>query len=104
MDDACLEGVTGRRFARRPARLEGFERIAPARGYPYIVPRIDAHVDGHLIEPVDAASLRKLDTYEEEGRLYVRRPVEVLVDGTQVACETYVGNADAHRRRFGVTG
>jgi len=104
MDDACLEGVTGRRFARRSARLEGFERIAPARGYPYIVPRIDAHVDGHLIEPVDAPSLRKLDTYEEEGRLYVRRPVEVLVDGTRVACETYVGNADAHRRRFGVTG
>jgi len=104
MDDACLEGVTGRRFARRPAPLEGFERVTPPRGYPYIVPRIDGHVDGHLIEPVDAASLRKLDAYEEEGRLYVRRPVEVLVEGTPVACETYVGNADAHERRFGVTG
>ncbi len=81
MDDACLEGVTGRRFARRPARLEGFERVTPARGYPYIAPRIDGHVDGHLIEPIDAASLRKLDAYEEEGRPYVRRPGGVPGEG-----------------------
>src|SRR5262249_41671517 len=102
MDDACLEGITGRRFARRPARLEGFERVMPTRGYPYIVPRIDAHVDGHLIEAIDPASPRKPDPYEEEGRLYVRRPVEVVVDGTRIACQTYVGNADVHRHRFGI--
>ena len=100
MDDARLESVTGQRFARRAARLEGFERVAPARGYPYVVPRAGARVDGHLIENVDAASLRRLDTYEDEGRLYLRRPVEVVVGGERVACETYVGNADQHQRRF----
>ncbi len=100
MDDARLESVTGQRFARRAARLEGFERVAPARGYPYVVPRAGAHVDGHLIENVDAASLRRLDTYEDEGRLYLRRPVEVVVGGERVACETYVGDADQHQRRF----
>jgi len=99
MDDARLESVTGQRFARRAARLEGFERVAPARGYPYVVPRAGAHVDGHLIENVDAASLRRLDTYEDEGRLYLRRPVEVVVGGERVACETYVGDADQHQRR-----
>jgi len=100
MDDARLESVTGQRFARRAARLEGFERVAPARGYPYVVPRAGARVDGHLIENVDAASLRRLDTYEDEGRLYLRRPVEVVVGGERVACETYVGDADQHQRRF----
>ena len=100
MDDARLESVTGQRFARRAARLEGFERVAPARGYPYVVPRAGARVDGHLIENVDAASLRRLDTYEDEGRLYFRRPVEVVVGGERVACETYVRNADKHQRRF----
>ena len=100
MDDARLESVTGQRFARRAARLEGFERVASARGYPYVVPRAGAHVDGHLIENVDAASLRRLDTYEDEGRLYLRRPVEVVVGGERVACETYVGDADQHQRRF----
>jgi gamma-glutamylcyclotransferase (GGCT)/AIG2-like uncharacterized protein YtfP len=100
MDDARLRSVTGQQFARRTARLEGFERISPARGYPYVVPKAGAHVDGHLIEDVDAASLRKLDTYEDQGRLYFRRPVEVVVGEERVACETYVGNADQHRRRF----
>ena len=100
MDDARLERVTGQRFARRAARLEGFERIAPARGYPYVVPRAGAHVEGHLIVDVDAASLRKLDAYEDEGRLYFRRPVEVVVGLERVSCETYVGNADQHQRRF----
>ena len=103
MDDARLRSVTGQQFARRAARLEGFERIAPARGYPYVVPKAGAHVDGHLIEDVDAASLRRLDTYEDEGRLYFRRPVEVVVGGERVACETYVGNADQHRRRIRTT-
>ena len=103
MDDARLRSVTAQQFAHRAARLEGFERIAPARGYAYVVRKAGAHVDGHLIEDVDAASLRRLDTYEDEGCLYFRRPVEVVVGGERVACETYVGNADQHRRRFRTT-
>jgi gamma-glutamylcyclotransferase (GGCT)/AIG2-like uncharacterized protein YtfP len=103
LDDACLERVTGQRFARRPARLEGFVRIVPRCGYPYVVPEPGGQVEGHLIEGVDVAALRKLDTYEDEGRLYLRRPVEVFAGGERVACQTYVGNADQHRRRFGTT-
>jgi len=91
LDDARVEAVTGRRFPRRPARLEDYERIAPTRGYPYIVARAGSVVDGALLEDVDAASLRALDRYEDEGRLYVRRTVTVVVDGARVACETYVG-------------
>ena len=91
LDDARVEAVTGRRFPRRTARLEGYERIAPNGGYPYIVARAGSVVDGALLDDVDAASLRALDTYEDEGRLYVRRAVTVVVDGEPVACETYVG-------------
>ncbi|HJQ83062.1 MAG TPA: gamma-glutamylcyclotransferase family protein [Candidatus Binatia bacterium] len=91
MDAGQVLALTGRRFPTRPARLGDFERLAPAGGYPYVVSRAGAHVDGLLLEDVDPASLRALDRYEEEGRLYVRRPVEVLADGVRLACETYVG-------------
>jgi hypothetical protein len=45
-----------------------------------------------LVEDIDAASLRALDAYEDEGRLYVRCPVDVLAQGKRVPCETYVGH------------
>ena len=91
LDDAQVEAVTGRRFPRRVARLDGWERIVPVGGYPYIVARPGGGVDGALLEGVDPESLRALDRYEDEGRLYVRRAVSVVVDGERVACETYVG-------------
>jgi gamma-glutamylcyclotransferase (GGCT)/AIG2-like uncharacterized protein YtfP len=91
MNEERLHALTGRRFPRRPARLEGYARIAPPGGYAYVIASPDAHVDGLLIEDVDPASLGALDRYEDEGRLYVRRPVEVHVEGRRVACQTYVG-------------
>jgi|SRR5436190_8416286 len=91
LDDARVEAVTGRRFPRRAARLDGWERIAPSGGYPYIVARPGGFVDGALLEDVDTDSLCALDRYEDEGRLYVRRAVIVVVDGERVACQTYVG-------------
>ena len=90
MDEERLEQLTGRRFSRQRAALEGFARVVAAHGYPTIVPQAGARVEGVLIEDVDAASLAALDVYEDEGRLYARRPAEVLVDGERVPCEVYV--------------
>ena len=80
-DEERLEQLTGRRFPRRRATLEGFARVVAAHGYPTIVPQAGARVEGVLVEDVDAASLAALDVYEDAGRLYARRPAEVLVDG-----------------------
>jgi gamma-glutamylcyclotransferase (GGCT)/AIG2-like uncharacterized protein YtfP len=90
IDESRLEALTGRRFPRRPATLDGFARRALPAGHPTVERRADARVDGFLVEDVDAASLAALDRYEDEGRLYRRCPVEVIVDGARVACEVYV--------------
>jgi hypothetical protein len=92
MRPARLHALTGLRPDMRPARLQGFARVEPAHGHPYIVPRPGAVVHGLLVEPIDAAALRRLDVYEDEGRLYRRRKVRVCVDGRRVDCETYVGH------------
>ena len=89
-DEERLELLTGRRFSRRRAALEGFARVVAAHGYPTVVPQAGARVEGVLVEDVDAASLAALDVYEDAGRLYARRPAEVLVDGERVPCEVYV--------------
>jgi gamma-glutamylcyclotransferase (GGCT)/AIG2-like uncharacterized protein YtfP len=100
-NEAKLHSVTGRRFALRPATLEGWERILPERGYPYVVPRAGAKVEGFVVDQVDAESLAALDAYEDEGHLYTRRSVEVTADGQTLTCQVYVGNVSALRTQFG---
>src|SRR5207245_7603456 len=89
-DEERLEQLTGRRFPRRRATLEGFARIVAAHGYPTIVPQAGGRVGGVLGEGVDAASLAALDAYEDAGRLYAPRPAEVLGDGERVPCRVSV--------------
>ena len=90
LDGERLHALTGRRFRGRPATLEGFARVTATHGYPTIVPAAGGRVDGLLLEDVDAQSLAALDAYEDAGRLYARRPVEVVTGGRRVACEVYV--------------
>ena len=97
IDEGRLRSLTGRTFPRRPARLDGYERVTPPGGYPYVVPKPGSTVDGWLVEDVDATSLARLDAYEDEGRLYWRRTAAVHVDGVAVGCEVYVGNVEALR-------
>jgi gamma-glutamylcyclotransferase (GGCT)/AIG2-like uncharacterized protein YtfP len=97
LDDERVVAVTGRRFASRPARLDGWRRVLPRRGYPYLVPDAGAGVDGRVLEGLDDAGLAALDRYEDAGRLYHRRRVVVHVDGDALECEVYVGDVAALR-------
>ncbi|MBI3328435.1 MAG: gamma-glutamylcyclotransferase [Nitrospinae bacterium] len=92
-DPQRVKAVTGRQLARVEATLEGFERIVPERGYPYILPKPGASLSGFLLRNLDAASLNRLDRYEAVGDLYLRQDVEVLVAGQRVHAVTYVGHA-----------
>jgi len=100
MEPACVEQVTGTRFAGRPARLHGWTRTIASHGYPVIHPSSDNTVDGIVLEGLDTAALRALDTYEDEGRLYLRRQVTVLVGEEELPCETYVGHSSSSRSRY----
>ena len=42
-------------------------------GYPCILPAKGSRVEGLLVKNIDAASLKKLDEYENEGRLYFQK-------------------------------
>jgi gamma-glutamylcyclotransferase (GGCT)/AIG2-like uncharacterized protein YtfP len=89
LSDDLVRKLTGRVFPKRPATLEDFERVEPPADYPYITPKTGAHVDGALLDGLDAAALDKLDAYEGDG--YARTPVEVVAGGVRVGCQSYVG-------------
>lgn len=92
MDEELVYALTRKRFPRCQAELPDFARVVPPDGYPYILPRTGARVQGLLLCGVDPASLAALDRYEDEGVLYHRRRVQVVVRGRFLPCETYVGD------------
>ena len=100
MEPARVERVTGRRFAGRSATLYGWTRTIASHGYPVVHPSPDDTVDGIVLDGLDAAALRALDVYEDEGRLYLRRQVTVLVEDEEIPCETYVGHSSSSRSRY----
>ena len=69
-----------------------FERVNSPLGYPFILPRPGAIVQGVLLLNVDPASLVQLDAYEAEGDLYRRQTVVVEVADRRVPAMTYVGH------------
>src|SRR5262245_8348042 len=90
MDPRCVERLTGRRFPNRPASLRGWARTTEDHGYPAIHPCAGSAVEGIVLDDIDGPSLRALDGYEDEGRLYVRRPVRAWVAGRSTPCQVYV--------------
>ena len=76
--------------------------------YPGIKPCPGEQVQGELYR-VDNATLRQMDDYEENGSLYHRTPVVLMVDGQAVEAEAYVYARDVSgkpllRRRWGSEG
>ena len=46
-------------------------------------------------------ALARLDAYEDEGGLYVRREAIAVADGKRVPCQVYVGNGIREARGRG---
>lgn len=90
LDDVVVVDLTGRRFPRRAALLPGYRKHTPADGYAYIVADDAAEVAGVVLQEIDAAALRAIDRYEDEGRLYTRVEVTIRVAGEAQRAFVYV--------------
>jgi gamma-glutamylcyclotransferase (GGCT)/AIG2-like uncharacterized protein YtfP len=100
MDKSMIHQLTGKEFTTSPAILKDFIKLSSHLGYPYIIPDKGSKVEGSIIKDIDRQSMRKLDAYEAEGRLYYREKVRVVTAGKELNCETYVGNPKfLHPRR-----
>ncbi len=89
-----LEGLTGKTFERKPARLSGYQRYAiQDRPYPAITEKPGSEVDGFLID-ADEASARIIGFFEAPE--YEKRQVEVSCEGEVRQAAAYAWQA-AHR-------
>jgi gamma-glutamylcyclotransferase (GGCT)/AIG2-like uncharacterized protein YtfP len=85
-----MRAVTGRSFPCEPAVLVGYARfLLRDRDYPGVIETKGAHTTGMLHRGIDAASWRRLDSFEDD--FYLRTTVEVvLASGRRASAWCYV--------------
>ena len=102
MNRTYLKTVCGKNFKFKKAVLNHYQKYASESGYPYVVEKENTKVEGVVYYDVDKESFEKIDKYECEGDLYIRRKVEVaLEDGKELEAYVYIGNIYNLRRTFG---
>ena len=89
-DPSVFMVVTGTTVTMESAVLDGYIKVSSLKSFPYIQPMPGARVEGFLAPPVDEATLSRLDQYENEGELYVRRQVTVQTAEGPREAFTYV--------------
>jgi len=95
-----LEVVVGRQWPGIEAALDGYRCARFVGGqFPGLIASPDDRVLGVVYRDIDRATLARLDDFE--GDLYVRRLLEVTVDGAPLAAFTYLVAARFHARFAG---
>ena len=89
-DQHVFTVVAGIKTRMESAILEDYTKITSRKSFPYILPCPGARVDGFLVSAIDDAVLARLDKYENEGELYVRRRVTVQTNNGIRDAFTYV--------------
>jgi gamma-glutamylcyclotransferase (GGCT)/AIG2-like uncharacterized protein YtfP len=95
-DPNLVQELIGRAPPTEPAQLRGFRRITPPGAYAYIVPAPGQVVHGLLLRDLDPLALATMDRYEDEGTLYRRTMIDVLVASGTERAWAYIGIPTAH--------
>ncbi len=90
-DLKLIKTITGKEFEGEPAELPGYKKIDPPYSYPLLLPDPRHKVTGILLKNVDQEAIRKIDRYEDEGKLYRRCKVKVKSAHTEVEAFVYFG-------------
>jgi gamma-glutamylcyclotransferase (GGCT)/AIG2-like uncharacterized protein YtfP len=92
MDKSLVYQLTVKSFPTSTAYLKDYKKLTSHLGYPYILPHKGFKVEGFLIRDIDPQTMKRLDKYEDEGRLYFRKRLTAVSSGKEVLCDAYVGN------------
>lgn len=94
-NDQYFQILTGRSLPSQRGELLDHRRIQPKNSFAFAVPWKGSCVCGKLLSGVTPAILKKLDEYEDEGRLYHRRVALCRTDKGTVPAFVYIGDPKA---------
>ena len=105
MNEHHVELLVNHKVKTVPAVLHHYMRIMPNGAFSLIVRQNGAKTYGKIIKDLSREDLRKLDSFEDEGRLYFRRTTVVRVgegeEKRRQRCMTYIGNIPALEKQLG---
>lgn len=102
MSDHHVQLLLHRKVESIPAVLNHYMKIVPKGGFAFIVKQTGASTDGRILKDLSKEEIEKIDSFEDEGHLYLRRSVHVRIADTEdrVKCMTYLGNISALNDSF----
>lgn len=102
MADRNVQMLLGRKVKATSATLHNYLRVAPTWSFPFIVQQNGVACLGVVLNGLTTEDWAILDNFEDEGNLYWRREVEVILeDGTTQLCQSYIGRVDQLQNSFG---
>ncbi|RPH95410.1 MAG: gamma-glutamylcyclotransferase, partial [Calditrichaeota bacterium] len=96
-NDEHLRLLTGKTLPSQEGILLDHRRFAPKTSFPFVVFWHGFSVRGRLLLSVTPDIIAKLDEYENEGDLYLRRSAQVQVGSTLYRAWVYRGRINAIR-------
>jgi gamma-glutamylcyclotransferase (GGCT)/AIG2-like uncharacterized protein YtfP len=95
-----LKLIAGQQLLTQKGTLHNHRRIHPKSGYPFALPWKGCKIEGKIVYGLTPAILARIDQYESEGTLYIRRVVQVRVEEEWVDAFVYIGKPKAIRPFF----
>lgn len=96
------KAIAGKSFQNVKGFLLDYARYTPTNGFPYIFYKPGKKVFGYVLIDVDEEALRKFDEYEDNGILYNRKTVNIIINKNEsIEAYVYIANIDNLRRNYG---
>ena len=92
MNDKYVELLLNRKVNSIPGMLYHYMRMDPSWSFPFIVKHRGAVTKGRILQDITTEELKILDEFEDEGKMYYRRPAVARTGGFRQRCQTYLGN------------
>ncbi len=101
MSDNHVRLILNRTVASEPVTLFHYMKVVPPGAFYFIVRQQGSQVRGRLLKGLTPEELERLDSFEDEGKLYFRKTVVVRdQNDCRRRCMTYVGNIPALQKSF----
>jgi gamma-glutamylcyclotransferase (GGCT)/AIG2-like uncharacterized protein YtfP len=92
MNDRYVELLLNRKVSSISAQLYHYMRMEPSWSFPFIVQHRGAVTKGRVLQDISIEELKILDEFEDEGKMYYRKPVVVRTGKRRQRCQTYIGD------------
>ncbi len=100
MSDHHVSLLINRTPESESAILYNYMKVVPPGAFYFVVEQHGSMTHGRILKNLTRDEIAKIDSFEDEGKLYIRKNVIAVASGRKIRCMTYLGNVSALAKLF----